>query len=109
VMLTGDPIFAQTYLASDKIQTSTTAIRVTASADTTKSGEAVTFTATVARKFSAGTDVLAGNVEFTVDGKKLDQVKLDATGLAILTTTSLETGQHQIAANCCWYCSLFFT
>jgi hypothetical protein len=98
VMLTGDPIFAQTYLASDKIQTSTTATGVYASADTTKSGESVTFTATVARKFSAGKGTLTGSVEFTADGKSLGQVTLGANGLAVLTTTTLEVGQHQIAA-----------
>ena len=97
MMLTGDPIFAQTYLLTQKTQTNTTAIRVTGSADTTKSGETVKFTATVARKFSAGTGVLAGSVEFTADGKSLGQVKLEANGLATLTTTSLEVGQHQIA------------
>ena len=97
VMLTGEPTFAQIYLLTQKIQTSTTAIGVYASKDTTKSGEAVTFTATVARKFSAEKG-LAGSVEFTADGKNLGQVKLDANGHATFTTSSLEVGQHQVAA-----------
>ena len=98
VMITGEPTFAKAYLLTQQIQTGTTAIRVSASKDTTKSGDAVTFTTTVARKFSAGKDILAGTVEFTVDGKKFDQVKLEANGRAILTTTSFKVGRHQIAA-----------
>ena len=97
VMLTGDPIFAQIYLRTQKTQSSTTATSVTASADTTKSGEAVTFTATVVRQFSAEKS-LAGTIEFTVDGTKLQDANLDANGQATITTTSLAEGQHKIAA-----------
>jgi Bacterial Ig-like domain (group 3) len=98
VMVTGEPLFAQTYLVTQTVQTSTTATNLNSSRDTTKSGEAVTFTATVTRKFSTSTDQLNGNVEFTADGKTLGKVKLEANGRAILTTTSLEAGEHKIAA-----------
>jgi hypothetical protein len=99
VMLTGEPGFAKSYLLTQRVMTGTTAIRVSASKDTTKYKESVTLTATVYRKFSAGKDMLTGSVEFFVDGKKFDQeVKLEANGRALLTTTSLEAGQHQIAA-----------
>jgi hypothetical protein len=98
VMVTGEPLFAQTYLVTQTVQTSTTATSVSANKDTTKSGEAVTFTATVTRKFSTSTGQLNGNVEFTEDGKTLGTVKLEANGQAILTTTSLEVGEHKIAA-----------
>jgi hypothetical protein len=98
VMITGEATFAQTYLRTQQIQTNTTAISVYSSKDTTKKGEAVTFTANVVRKFSTSKEPLTGSVEFTVDGKDLGQVNLDASGNATLTTTSLETGQHQIAA-----------
>ncbi|WP_315824895.1 Ig-like domain-containing protein [Paraflavitalea speifideaquila] len=97
-MITGEPTFAQTYLRTQQIQTSTTAIRVYSSKDTTKYGDSVTFTAIVARKFSISKEVLTGSVEFTVDGKDFEQVKLDASGNATLTTASLTKGQHQIAA-----------
>ncbi|HEX5150590.1 MAG TPA: Ig-like domain-containing protein [Parafilimonas sp.] len=98
VMVTGEPTFTKIYLLTQETQNTTTATTVDAGKDTTKHGEPVTFTAAVARKFLAGKDVLAGSVEFTADGKKLDQVKLDANGLAVLTTTALEVGTHQIVA-----------
>jgi hypothetical protein len=98
VMVTGETTFAQIYLQSQQVQNVTTATTVNASKDTTKHGEQVTFTAVVALRFVAGKGALAGSVEFTSDGKKLDEVKLDANGIAVLTTTSLEVGTHQIAA-----------
>jgi len=98
VMVTGEPLFAQTYLLTQTVQTSSTAVGLKANKDTTNSGEAVTFTATVTRKFSAGTDQLNGTVEFTADGKSLGQVKVDASGHATFTTSSLEVGDHKIAA-----------
>jgi hypothetical protein len=98
VMVTGEPAFAQIYLLTQQTQNTTTATTVNADKDTSKYGESVTFTAAVALKFVAGKNALAGSVEFTADGKKLDQVKLDANGIATLTTTSLEVGTHQIAA-----------
>jgi hypothetical protein len=98
VMFTGEPTFVKTYLLTQKIQTSMTAIRVSAGKDKTNYGEPVTFTAIVSRKFSAVKDILTGSVEFNVDGTKFGQVNLEANGLAKLTTTSLEAGKHQIAA-----------
>lgn len=98
VMFTGEPTFVKTYLLSQKIQMSTTAIVVSASKEKTNYGEPLTFKAIVSRKFSAQTDILTGSVEFTIDGKKFGQVKLEANGRAILTIASLEAGRHQIAA-----------
>ena len=98
VMVTGDSSFAKAYLVTQQVQTGTTATFVSASKDTTKSKEPVTFTALVVRKFSTGTGALAGAVEFTVDGEKIGQVKLEADGRAILTTSSLKVGQHKVAA-----------
>jgi len=97
-MVTGEPTFAKAYLLTQQVQTSTTTTTVFVSKDTTNYKEPVTFTVTVNRKFSPGKDALAGNVEFTIDGKKFQEVKLDAKGTAVLTTTSLEVGQHHIAA-----------
>ena len=98
VMITGEPVFAQHYLLTQQVRTGTTATTVQANKDTTKHGDMVTFTATVARKFSKGKDVLTGAVEFTSDGNKLGEVKLDANGRATLTTSTLEVGDHKIAA-----------
>lgn len=97
VMVTGEPTFAKAYLLTQQVQTSTTTTTVFVSKDTTNYKETVTFTVTVNRKFSPGKDALTGNVEFTIDGKKFQEVKLDAKGTAVLTTTSLEVGQHHIA------------
>lgn len=98
VMVTGDSGFASSYLLLQRVKNGTTATTVNGSKDTTKYEEPVTFTANVSRKFSAGKDILTGSVEFTVDGKKIGEVKLDANGTAILTTTSLKAGRHEIAA-----------
>ncbi len=98
VMVTGEPGFAKAYLLTQQVQTGTTATTVFVSKDTTTYGEPVTFTVTVNRKFSSGKGALAGSVEFTIDGNKFSEVKLDANGSAILTTTTLKEGKHQIAA-----------
>jgi hypothetical protein len=98
VMITGEATFAQTYLRTQKVQTSTTATNVIVSKETAKPGEEITFTAMVARKYSAGNNVLAGSVEFAVDGNNVGQVSLDANGRATFSTTSLEGGEHKIAA-----------
>lgn len=98
VMITGEPAFAKAYLLTQQIQASATATTLNDNKDTTKYGEAITFTSTVVRKFSPNKDILTGSVEFMVDGKKLEQVNLDADGRAILTTSSLEVGEHKIIA-----------
>ena len=98
VMVTGERLFAQTYLVTQTVQTSTTAIGVIASKDTSRSGEEVTFTAIVARKFTTSKDILAGSVEFIVDDKSVGTVKLASDGRAVFKTSSLEKGKHQVAA-----------
>ena len=98
IMLTGEPTFAKTYLLTQQIQTNTTAVRLIVSKDTSKHKDSVTFTATVTRKFSTAQSVLTGSVKFTEEGKTLAEVKLDANGRAVLTTTDLEVGKHEITA-----------
>lgn len=98
VMVTGEPDFAKTYILTQQIQSGTTGTTMISSKDTTKYEEPVTLTAIVFRKFSAGKDLLAGSVEFTVDGEKFGQVSLDAKGHAVLTTSSLKAGTHHIVA-----------
>ncbi|MEO8414745.1 MAG: Ig-like domain-containing protein [Ginsengibacter sp.] len=98
VMTTGDSSFAKSYLLIQRVKTGTTTTVVNTSKDTTKYGEPVAITATVFRKFPVQKDILTGSVEFTADGEKLGQVKLEANGRAVLTTTSLKAGPHKIAA-----------
>ena len=98
VMVTGEPTFVKAYLLTQQIQATTTATKVYADKDTTKLGEPVIFTATVFQKFSGGKDSFSGSVEFMADSVKLGEVKLGANGLAVLTTTSLKVGEHQITA-----------
>jgi hypothetical protein len=98
VMVTGEPQFVKAYLLTQQIQATTSATKVNANKDTTKLGEPVTFTATVFQKFLAGKEAFSGSVEFMADGEKLGEVKLGADGNAVLTTTSLKVGNHQITA-----------
>lgn len=98
IMVTGEEGFANAYLQTEQIQTNATTTIVYASKDTTKHGEQVTFTAVVARKFTARNEALTGSVEFKVDGKPFEQVNLERNGRAIFTTSALEEGQHQIVA-----------
>ena len=49
--------------------------------DPTQLGDAVTFTATVARRASSGKGVPTGTVQFTLDGYRVGEpVQLDAKG-----------------------------
>ncbi len=98
VMVTGETKFAQGYLDMQQILNGTTATTVIGSKDVTKLGETVTFTARVFRKFLASSDMLKGTVSFTADGVNLGQVTLDPNGVAVLSTTSLKLGRHQIVA-----------
>jgi len=98
IMVTGEEGFANAYLKTEQVQTNSTTTIVHASKDTTKSGEQVTFTAVVARKFTASNEALTGSVEFKVDGKPFEQVNLERNGRASFTTSALEEGQHQIVA-----------
>ncbi len=98
VMITGDSGFAKTYLLTQRVQTGTTETTVAVNKDTTNYGDSVNITATVSPKFSRKNALLNGSVEFTADGEKLGKVKLDGDGRAVLTTTSLKVGRHQIVA-----------
>src|SRR4030095_6974885 len=65
----------------------------------TRSGESVTFTATVVQKLSRGGGAPTGTVQFILDGGKVgNPVTLDSNGRASWSTSSLQVGKHQIVA-----------
>jgi len=97
VAVTGDPIFAKSYLATQKIQRGATRVAVNDDGDPSRPGEVVTFVATVARHTS-GRDIPTGMVQFMLDGKETEAiVKLDSKGQAHWKT-SLRVGDHRVAA-----------
>jgi Big-like domain-containing protein len=99
VTATGAPVFAKTYLLSQRIQLGATTTIVSADKDSTKLGELVTFSVTVARKVSAGRGAPTGVARFTLDGKRVGApVKLDRNGRAQWRTSRLKTGTHLVAA-----------
>ena len=69
---------------------------LTSSADPTQEGEAVTFTATVAR--STGAATTGGLVVFTDRWTQIGVVALDSAGQAVFTTSALDVGLHLINA-----------
>jgi predicted secreted protein len=75
----------------NKAPTTTT---LTSSPNPSAFGQAVTFTATV--KGSGGTPT--GTVTFKVDGITIGTVKLNSSGIATLTVSSLAVGTHSITA-----------
>jgi hypothetical protein len=98
VMVTGEPGFAKTYLASQRILAGSTKTTVTDDENPTQVGEWVTFTATVAALSSKGAPT--GTVQFTLDGAKVGgPVKLDSNGRATWETSRLKVGNHRIAAS----------
>lgn len=93
---TGDAIFAKSSLISQKLQRGAT--MTTVDADRLRNGEAVTFTATVARQARGG-EVVTGSVRFLLDGKEVGKsVPLDATGHARWTTSPRIVGDHRVVA-----------
>jgi hypothetical protein len=99
VRVTGEPGFAKLYLLSQKIRVGSTTTTLTHVKETTKVGEMVTFTATVAPRASSGRGVPTGTVQFMLDSKKVKEpVKLDSNGQAIWKTSRLKVGGHKVAA-----------
>lgn len=97
VMVTGNPGFAKTYLASQQIVTGpATTTTVYDHKDPTEVEDRVTFTATV----QAGNGVPVGMVQFMLDGVKVGQpLPLDSRGQATWKTSSLKPGKHKVAAS----------
>ncbi len=97
VMVTGEPGFAKTYLASRRVLAVSTKTTVTDDENPTQVGEWVTFTATVAALSGKGAPT--GTVQFILDDAKVGgPVKLDSKGRATWETSRLKKGDHRIAA-----------
>ena len=98
VATTGDPVFADGALISQKVLRGATRTTVVDDRDPTKAGEAVTFTATVARQ-SIARGAPTGSVQFTLDGEAAGKpVALDANGQAKWSSARLVACEHRIAA-----------
>jgi hypothetical protein len=99
VMVTGEPAFASGYLTSDRIEAASTQTSVDGDKDSSKSGDVVTFTASVTPTASSVKTVPNGTVQFVLDGSDFDKpVLLDAKGTAQLKTALLSVGNHRVAA-----------
>jgi lysyl endopeptidase len=99
VRVTGEPGFAETYLAGQRVLSGSTMVTVRDDRDPTKYGEPVAFIATVVRRTPKQKGVPTGTVQFTVNGEKAGEpVRLDARGRAAWRTTGLKPGAHKVAA-----------
>jgi lysyl endopeptidase len=99
VRVTGERGFAKTYLLSQRVRAGATTVALRQDRAATRSGEPVTFTATVAVR-GGKQHVPKGSVQFTVDGERAgDRVPLDARGRAVWKTASLKPGTHTVVAS----------
>jgi len=100
VMATGDPIFAKSYVATQRILAYSTTTGLTADADPTQVGEWVIFTASVVANSSAATGVPSGSVQFAVDGFNVAApIPLNSKGGAIWGTPQIKVGTHKVTAS----------
>lgn len=87
-----------TLYALDYRDPPSTTTTLTSSTATTRFGQSVIFTATVA-VVAPGTGTPTGAVQFRDDGVNIGSpVPLNASGVATLSTTTLQTGAHTITA-----------
>ena len=76
----------------------TTSTALTSSQDPSTAGMPVTLTATVSGPAGSAT-IPGGTVTFTDGSTNLGQITLNASGVATLTTSTLQGGQHSITAS----------
>lgn len=100
VAVTGETGFARTYMLSEQLAAGATKTTLVADKASSKQGESVTFTATVAHTVQRANDgTPSGNVQFIVDGRNAgNPVTIDTNGKAMWTTSSLQAGEHHIVA-----------
>jgi hypothetical protein len=99
VRATGDPIFAHTYVITQRLLADSTTTSLTSDADPSQAGEWVTFTALVVANSTTATGVPSGAVQFAVDGANAGEpVTVDAKGRAKWETSHLKAGAHRITA-----------
>jgi lysyl endopeptidase len=100
VGVTGNLGFAQTYLAQQQLQLGATKTTVKGDKRVTKYGHSVTFTATVVSAASSSRAITVGSVQFTLDASNAGSpVALDSKGQATWSTSSLQAGEHRVAAS----------
>ena len=98
VTVTGERGFAETYMLTQKIEAGATTTTVNDD-DPSRSGESVTFTATVVRMVSRGSNP-TGTIQFSLDGSEVGKpVELDKDGRATWTGSDLTPGKHWVAAD----------
>jgi len=98
VRVTGEPSFAKLYLLSQQIQRGST-MTIVSGEDQTSPEEVAVFVATVRPLVPSRGPLPAGLVEFTLNGERVGRpIKLDSRGRAILRSTALKEGKHQIVA-----------
>jgi hypothetical protein len=96
VVYPGDTNYAASHASlTQTVESASTQIALTASANPATYGSAVTFTATITSNGSIAT----GNVSFTDGTTTLGTGTLNASGVATFTTSSLAPGAHTIVAN----------
>ncbi|MBK8498444.1 MAG: Ig-like domain repeat protein [Flavobacteriales bacterium] len=99
VQVTGEVGFAQTYILSQRIEDGATTTTVNADRDQSQRKETVEFIATVVRSADRDGAKPTGTVQFMLDGKEVGKpVNLDRSGRAVWSTSTLELGEHTIAA-----------
>lgn len=89
--------FSSTGTRSHQVRAARTTAAVASSINPAVIGQAVTFTSAV-RSSSPSTAIPQGTVTFTVDGKALATVSLNARGTASLTRSNLSAGVHRVYA-----------
>ena len=100
VRATGDPIFAKSYVATQRILADSTTTSLTADADPTQIGEWVTFTVSVVANSGTATGIPSGTIQFAVDGFNVGEpVNVNSKGGAIWATSQLKVGTHRITAS----------
>ncbi len=100
VRATGDIIFAESYVATQRILANSTTTSLTADADPTQIGEWVTFTVSVVANSVTATGIPSGAVQFAVDGYNVGEpVLVNRKGGAIWATSQLKVGTHKVTAS----------
>lgn len=95
VTVTGEPGFAELFLATQRIRAGATFTTVAGRGE----GEVATFVATVRPRGIGNEKPPAGTVQFLIDGEPAgDPVPLGPTGQAEWTTSGLKPGESRVAA-----------
>ncbi|MBL8299593.1 MAG: Ig-like domain repeat protein [Rhodanobacteraceae bacterium] len=81
-----------------EVQKADTTTTLASSANPSVFGQPITFTATVAA-VAPGAGIPGGTVDFVIDGAAPQNVVLDASGRATLSTAALSVGTHTVVAS----------